>query len=77
MKNIKKLLLVSMWLASATLFAQSAFEGSWRFSPQSAKFGGKPDTLSLQNGVYRCDSCVPRIEVKADGKDQKVSGSPF
>jgi len=77
MKNTRKLLLVSVCLASATLFAQSAFEGTWRFSTQSAKFGGKPYISLLQNGVYRCDSCVPKIDVKADGKDHERTGSPY
>jgi hypothetical protein len=77
MKTTKQLLLVSLCLASATLFAQSAFEGTWRFSAQSGEFGGKPETFSLQKGVYRCDSCVPKIEVKADGEYHKVSGSPY
>jgi len=74
---MKKLLVVLVCFGSATLFAQSAFEGTWRFSPQSAKFGGKPYTFSLQNGVYRCDSCVPKIDVKADGKDYERTGSPY
>jgi len=77
MKNIRKLLLVSVCLASATLFAQSAFEGTWRLSPQSGQFGGKPDTFSLESGIYRCDSCVPKVDVKADGKDHKRTGSPY
>ncbi len=34
------------------------------------------ENFSLQNGVYRCSSCVPKINVKADGQDHKVSGSP-
>jgi len=74
---MKKLLLALVILAPALLFAQSAFNGTWRFSPQSGQFGGKPDTFSLQNGVYRCDSCVPKIEAKADGKDHKRTGSPY
>lgn len=77
MKNRRNLLLVSVCLASATLFAQSAFEGTWRFSPQSGEFGGKPESFLLHSGVYRCDSCVPKIEVKADGEYHKVSGSPY
>ncbi|MFY9559069.1 MAG: hypothetical protein WAQ52_02435 [Terriglobales bacterium] len=74
---MKKLLFALVLLAPATLFAQSAFSGTWRFSTQSAQFSGKPLTFSLQNGVYRCDSCVPKIEVKADGKDHDRSGSPY
>jgi hypothetical protein len=31
----------------------------------------------LKNGMYQCKSCVPPIEVKADGQDQKVTGQPY
>lgn len=74
---MKKLLFALVLLAPAVLFAQSAFNGTWRFSPQSAQFSGKPMTLSLQSGMYRCDSCVPKIEVTADDKDHDRSGSPY
>jgi len=74
---VKKLLLGFLLIAPLTLLAQSSLDGTWRFTPQSAEFGGKPDNFSLQQGVYRCDSCVPKIEVKADGKDHKISGSPY
>ena len=74
---MKKLLLALVFLVPPMLFAQSVFDGTWVSQPQAAQFGGKPDTLSLQDGVYRCDSCVPKIDVKADGQDHKITGSPY
>jgi hypothetical protein len=74
---MKKLLFAVVLLTPAMLLAQSAFTGTWHFSAQSAQFSGKPTTFSLQNGVYRCDSCVPKIDVKADSKDHDRSGSPY
>jgi len=74
---MKKLLLLVICFASATLMAQSPFDGTWRLNPASASFGGKPDIYLLDKGAYRCDSCVPKINVKADGKDHPVSGSPY
>lgn len=74
---MKKLLLLLVCFASATLFAQSPFDGTWRLNPASAAFGGKPDMYVLDKGMYRCDSCVPQIQIKADGKDHQVSGSPY
>jgi hypothetical protein len=71
---MKKLLLALAFLP-VTLFAQSAFDGTWKSNLQSTNYQGK-DTFSLQNGVYRCTSCIPKIEVKADGQDHKVS-SPY
>jgi hypothetical protein len=78
---MKKLLLVSLFVGSisvgsVSLFGQSAFDGTWRLNTQTAQFKGN-DTFSLQNGMWRCDTCVPKIAVKADGNDQKVSGSPY
>ncbi len=74
---MKKLLFVFACLAPATLFAQSAFDGTWRLSVQSVQFSGKPNTFSLKNGVYRCETCDPKIDVKADGADHKRTGSPY
>ncbi len=73
----KKLTLLVVFLAPTMLFGQSAFNGTWVFSPQSGQFGGKPFTVLLQNGVYQCDSCVPKLEVQADGKDHERKGSPY
>ncbi len=73
---MKKVLLALVFLAPTTLFAQSSFDGTWRVNVQNAEFSGN-DVFSLQNGVYRCDTCNPKIQVKADGQDNKVSGSPY
>jgi hypothetical protein len=40
-------------------------------------FPKKPTEYSLQNGMYQCKTCVPPVEVKADGSDQTVSGHPY
>lgn len=71
-----KRLLAVVLVVPATLFAQSAFDGTWRADPKSSQYVGH-ENFSLQNGVYRCSTCVPKIEVKADGQDAKVSGSPY
>ena len=73
---MKHLVLVFFFFGSVSLFGQSAFDGTWRLNMQSAQFKGN-DKFSLQNGMWHCDTCVPKIAVKADGKDQKVSGSPY
>src|SRR4029077_2838369 len=73
---MKEILSLVLLLAPGTLVAQNALDGTWRTDPQSFQFIGT-EKYSLQNGVYRCDSCVPKVEVKADGQDHKVSGSPY
>ena len=74
---MKKLLLVQLLLMSSVLFAQSAFTGTWKFNPQSAQFSGKATTFLLQNGMFRCDDCVPKIDIKADGEEHPRLGSPY
>lgn len=64
-------------LLPALAAAQSAFDGTWKFDLKTAQFPEKPDIFLLQDGMYHCKTCVPAIDVKADGADQKVSGHPY
>src|SRR5438552_12863091 len=73
---MKRLCLVLFVFGSIVAFGQSAFDGTWKGNPQSAEFKGN-DKYPLQDGMYRCDTCVPKIAVKADGQDHAVSGSPY
>ena len=74
---MKRLLLAAVLLASATLFAQSPFDGIWMTKLDTAKFSTKPEKYSLSNNMYECLTCVPKVAVKADGNDQKVTGHPY
>jgi hypothetical protein len=59
------------------LFAQSPFDGTWVAKLDTAQLPAKPDRYSLRNNMYECLTCVPKVEVKADGTDQKVTGHPY
>jgi hypothetical protein len=72
-----KLFVASLFLSSTLLFAQSAFDGTWHFNMDSAQLTDANDKFSMENGTYRCDSCNPKVEVKADGRDHPRSGSPY
>ena len=74
---MKKLLLAAVLMASATVFAQGPFDGTWMTKLDTAKFPTKPDKYSLSNNMYECLSCVPKYAVKADGTDQKVTGHAY
>ena len=74
---MKKVMLVLVLFASATLFAQTPFDGTWMTKLDTAKFPTKPDKYSLNNNMYECLTCVPKVAVKADGTDQKVTGHPY
>jgi len=57
--------------------AQSPFDGTWKVNMSKVDWPKKPDVYVLQNGMYQCKTCVPPIEIKADGEQQKVSGHPY
>ncbi len=77
---MKKLLLVglaALLLMPMLASAQNAFDGTWKIDLNKAEFPKKPDVYLLQNDMYQCKTCVPPIEVKADGEDHPVSGHPY
>ena len=69
-------LLVSLFVPGVAT-AQSAFDGTWKFNPNPTEAPKKPDVFLLQDGMYQCKTCVPPVNVKADGQGQKVSGDPY
>jgi hypothetical protein len=69
-------LMVLLW-APASLFAQSPFDGTWRTNMDQSKLSPKPYVFSVNGGMYDCSSCSPKINVKADGQDQTVTGQSY
>ena len=75
---MKKMLCVVLWFLPAMLFAQSPFDGTWKTNMAESKLSQKPVMFLLNNGMYDCDSCAPKIKnVKADGQDQPVTGQTY
>jgi hypothetical protein len=70
---MNKLLVLSLFAASL-LSAQTRFDGTWEIKMDTIQFSSVPEEYLLDNGVYRCLSCVPTVDVEADGSDQKVTG---
>jgi hypothetical protein len=67
---------LAMLATPAASFGQSNFSGTWKVDFNSAM----PKNINvwlLQNGTYKCTSCNPIVNVKADGKDQPVKGQPY
>jgi hypothetical protein len=62
---------------ASTALAQEPFDGTWRVKLEQSEFSKKPIELSLQGGRYKCTTCAPQFDVKADGTDQKVTGAPW
>ena len=72
-----KIIIAALLLLPGAALAASAFDGTWKMRPDSAKTTGKADEFQVLDGVYTCSSCVPEVKVKADGIDQKVEGQPY
>lgn len=63
--------------APAALLGQSPFDGTWRTNYNQSKLSPRPNVFWLNKGVYDCSSCSPKINVKADGQDQPVTGQTY
>lgn len=70
-------LLVAAAAGATPALAQSAFDGTWKTDLASLTMPQKPDVFAVRNGVYTCESCVPRVEVPADTARHAVSGHPY
>lgn len=77
MKKLRLFGMLTLLLTPALAMAQSPFDGTWKTDLSNAQFSHKPDVYLLQNGMYQCKTCVPPINIKADGQNQKVTGHPY
>jgi len=77
MRRLFRALLLGSLLLPLAAYAQNQFDGTWKVDMNKVDFPKKPDVYLLQNGMYECKTCVPMINVKADGSDQKVTGHPY
>jgi hypothetical protein len=75
---MKRLTLLVLVVTATVAWGQSPFDGTWKADLSKLKFPTKPDVIELQDGRYKCPTCIPtKIDVAADGQDQKVTGNPY
>jgi hypothetical protein len=74
---MKKLLCGVVCLFPLLMLGQSPFDGTWKTNMAESKLSQKPYMFSVNNDMYDCESCVPKINVKADGQDQAVTGQTY
>jgi len=72
-----KTLFSLMLIFSGTVLAQTPFDGTWVAKMETVQLPQSPQVYLLQNAVYECSSCIPKIKVNADGKDHPIAGSPY
>ena len=73
---MRRLLVLLMFVPIMT-WGQSPFDGTWKVDLGKSKLPKKPDVYVVQNGIYECKSCVPPVNIKADGQYQPISGDPY
>jgi hypothetical protein len=76
MKRVLSVVLLIVFLPLLGM-AQSDFDGTWKVDLTKSTMPDKPHVFLLQNGTYQCNTCVPPINLKADGQDHGVAGSPY
>jgi hypothetical protein len=74
MKRVLWIGLLAALLLPAQARAQSAFDGTWKIDVNQTQLPTKPGVYVLLNGTYHCRTCIPPIDVRADGLDHKVAG---
>ena len=74
MKRVLWVGLLAALLLPVQARAQSAFDGSWKIDVNQTQLPTKPGVYALLNGTYHCRTCIPPIDVRADGMDHKVAG---
>ena len=68
--------LLTSSLTLVQVMAQSHFNGVWKAEPTESDTPGEPEVYVLQDGAYRCTTCDPPLDIRADGRDQKITGEP-
>ncbi len=74
MKELFWIALLAALLAPSQAVAQNPFDGTWKMDLNTTQLPTKPGVYLLQAGVYHCRTCIPPIDVRADGLDHRVSG---
>ncbi len=75
-KSVQVGLLLAL-LCPLGAMAQSAVDGTWKADLGKVQMPKKPDVILLQNGEYQCKTCVPPVDIKADGQDHAITGQPY
>ena len=68
---------VVLALTPTMAWAQSPFTGKWKLDLGASQLSAKPSVYLLKDGMFSCSTCVPAVEIKADGLPHPVAGSPY
>jgi hypothetical protein len=74
---MKRAIALAAIALAAAARAQTPFDGDWKIDVKTIDLPAKPVVYEFRDGMYECKTCGIKIHVKADGKDQKIEGSPY
>ena len=74
---MRKLVVSVVLLAAALAMAQGPFDGTWKLNTSKLDTPPKTDEYKVDNGRFECLTCNPKINVQANGVDQKLTGNPY
>jgi hypothetical protein len=57
--------------------AAGGIDGTWKADLATVQLDSKPDEYMLKDGKFSCSSCVPPLEIAADGAFHPVSGRAY
>jgi hypothetical protein len=75
MRPLCCVLLIS-WLMLVQAMPQSPFNGVWKVDLAESQRSTRTYAYLLQDNTYRCATCDPPLDIRADGRDQKITGEP-
>jgi hypothetical protein len=78
--NMKRLLIATIAAAAflpATGTAQTMFDGTWKTDVTSIDHPAKQVVYVFKDGMFECKTCMPKVLIKFDGKDQKVEDDAY
>jgi hypothetical protein len=62
------------WLMLIQAMAQSPFDGVWKIDLAESQGSTNVYAYLLQDNLYLCTTCDPPLDIRADGRDQKIAG---
>jgi hypothetical protein len=69
-------LILRLMLVQVQAMPQSPFNGVWKVDLAKSQSSTKTYAYLLQDNTYRCTTCDPPLDIRADGRDQKITGGP-
>jgi hypothetical protein len=75
-RQMRRVLGLMLALLPVAVFAQTAFDGTWKVEETKWQLDHSPILVEIKDGIFQCLTCTPAINIRADGTDQRVADDP-